>query len=54
MIAAVREAAADPPRALLVRAEGKVVSGGVNVELFDGLDPEAAGALRTELLAEIV
>ena len=54
VIAAVGEAAADPPRALLVRAEGKVVSGGVNVELFDGLDPEAAGALWTELLAEIV
>jgi enoyl-CoA hydratase len=54
LIAAVREIAADPPRALLVRAEGKVVSGGVNVELFDGLTPAAASELWTELLGEIV
>jgi enoyl-CoA hydratase len=34
--AAVTDVAADPPRGLLVRAEGRVVSGGVDVHLFDG------------------
>ena len=41
MLAALRAAvdavAADPPRGLLVRAEGRAVSGGVDVHLFDGL-----------------
>ena len=41
--AAVADVAADPPRGLLVRAEGRVVSGGVDVHLFDGLVP-AGGA----------
>jgi enoyl-CoA hydratase/carnithine racemase len=50
-IAAVRD---DPPRALLIRAEGKVVSGGVDVELFDGLSPAEASSLWTELLAKII
>ncbi|HEX2071544.1 MAG TPA: enoyl-CoA hydratase/isomerase family protein [Thermoleophilaceae bacterium] len=54
LIDAVADVSADPPRALLVRAEGKVVSGGVDVELFDGLSPEAAGELWTELLGKIV
>lgn len=50
--AALDELEADPPRALLVRAEGKVVSGGVDVKLFadiaDGAGGEAlwAGLLR--------
>ena len=48
--AAVADVAADPPRGLLVRAEGRVVSGGVDVHLFDGLSPQAAGELWTELL----
>ena len=51
--AAVAEVAADPPRGLLVRAEGRVVSGGVDVHLFDGLSPQDAGELWTELLAMI-
>jgi enoyl-CoA hydratase/carnithine racemase len=55
MIAGVRGAiddvAADPPRGLLIRAEGRVVSGGVNVNLFDGLTPQDAGRLWTDLLA---
>jgi enoyl-CoA hydratase/carnithine racemase len=51
--AAVDDLAADPPRGLLVRAEGRVVSGGVDVHLFDGLDPAAAAALWTDLLAMI-
>ncbi|HEX2160621.1 MAG TPA: enoyl-CoA hydratase/isomerase family protein [Thermoleophilaceae bacterium] len=54
LIDAIAAVAAEPPRALLVRAEGKVVSGGVNVELFDGLTPEAAGELWSELLGKIV
>jgi enoyl-CoA hydratase len=51
--AAVADVAADPPRGLLVRAEGRVVSGGVDVHLFDGLSPQAAGELWTELLQMI-
>ncbi|WP_433525110.1 enoyl-CoA hydratase/isomerase family protein [Nocardia pseudovaccinii] len=31
------ELSADPPRAVLLRAEGKLVSGGVDVHVFDGL-----------------
>lgn len=54
LIAAVDDVRADPPRALLVRAEGRVVSGGVDVALFDGLTPAAASELWTELLERIV
>lgn len=54
LTAAVAEVEADPPRALLIRAEGRAVSGGVNVELFDGLTPAAAGELWTGLLARII
>lgn len=39
--------AGDPPRGLLIRAEGRVVSGGVNVNVFEGMGPhEAAGLFR--------
>ena len=38
--AAVDEVAAEPPRALLIRAEGRAFSGGVDVHVFDGLTPE--------------
>jgi enoyl-CoA hydratase/carnithine racemase len=52
--AAVDQVAADPPRGLLIRAEGKVVSGGVDVgKVFDGMSPERGGALWDELLAVI-
>ena len=44
---------ADPPRALLIRAEGKVVSGGVNVEEFRGLTPAQGSTLWTDLLGLI-
>lgn len=50
LAAAVREVAAEPPRALLVRAEGRAVSGGVDVEVFSGLTPEQGSELWTELL----
>jgi len=48
--AAVDDVAADPPRGLLVRADGRAVSGGVDVHLFDGLTVEDASALWRELL----
>jgi enoyl-CoA hydratase len=50
---AVDEVAAEPPRALLIRAEGRAVSGGVDVHVFAGLTPEQGSALWTELLAMI-
>jgi enoyl-CoA hydratase/carnithine racemase len=40
----------DAPRGLLVRAEGRAVSGGVDVHVFDNLSPEEAARLWTELL----
>ena len=54
LIEAVRDVASNPPRALLIRAEGRAVSGGVNVELFHGLSPSGASDLWTELLAKII
>lgn len=50
LLAAVDSLEADLPRALLVRAEGHAVSGGVDVHEFEGLTPERAGALWDELL----
>jgi enoyl-CoA hydratase len=47
---AIDDVAADPPRGLLVRAEGRAVSGGVDVHLFDGLTVDEAAALWRELL----
>ena len=47
---AVDEIQADPPRALLIRAEGRVVSGGVNVQEFEGLTPAQGSALWGDLL----
>ena len=49
--AAIGEAAAAAPRALLFRAEGDVVSAGVNVQVFDGLDSAGADALTARLMA---
>jgi enoyl-CoA hydratase len=51
--AAVEDVAADPPRALLIRAEGRAVSGGVDVHVFDGLTPEQGCELWDELLGMI-
>lgn len=53
LAAAIAELAAEPPRALLVRAEGRAVSAGVDVHVFDGLTPETGSALWTELLVMI-
>jgi enoyl-CoA hydratase/carnithine racemase len=46
----VDQLAARPPRGLLVRAQGRVVSGGVDVHVFDGLSPEDAAAMWLRLL----
>jgi enoyl-CoA hydratase/carnithine racemase len=51
--AAVDAVAADPPRALLIRAEGRAVSGGVDVHVFAGLTPEQGSLLWDELLRMI-
>jgi len=47
---AVQALSRRPPRGLLVRAEGKVVSGGVDVHVFDGLSSAHAGELWERLL----
>ncbi|WP_227980280.1 enoyl-CoA hydratase/isomerase family protein [Nocardia spumae] len=46
--------AATPPRALLLRAEGKVVSGGVDVHEFEGLTVEQGAALWQRLFDRII
>ncbi|MCW2966978.1 MAG: enoyl-CoA hydratase/isomerase family protein [Solirubrobacteraceae bacterium] len=43
--AAVEQLSADPPRGLLLRAEGRVWTAGVDVNLFAGLDAESGAAL---------
>lgn len=48
---AIENLRGDLPRALLIRAEGKVVSGGVNVAEFEGLTPAAGSKLWSELLS---
>lgn len=48
--AAVAAVEAEPPRALLFRAEGRAVSGGVDVHEFEGLTPEQGSALWGELI----
>jgi enoyl-CoA hydratase len=47
---AVAAVEAEPPRALLFRADGRAVSGGVDVHEFAGLTPERASALWDELI----
>jgi enoyl-CoA hydratase/carnithine racemase len=49
----VAEIEADLPRALLFRAEGRAVSGGVDVHEFDGLTPKTAAHLWDELLGVV-
>jgi enoyl-CoA hydratase/carnithine racemase len=50
---AVRGLADAPPRGLLIRAEGRVVSGGVDVNTFEGLTPEQGAELWRELLETV-
>jgi enoyl-CoA hydratase len=49
LVAALDELEADPPRALLLTAEGKVWTGGVDVHEFDGLTPQTGAQLWTDL-----
>ena len=51
--AAIDEVASDPPRGLLFRAEGRAVSGGVDVHEFEGLTPEQGAGLWDELLGVV-
>jgi enoyl-CoA hydratase/carnithine racemase len=51
--AAIAAVEADPPRALLFRADGRAVSGGVDVHEFDGLTPERAGELWNDLIGMV-
>jgi len=50
---AVEAVAADPPRGLLIRAEGEVVSGGVDVHEFDGLSKRDSADLWTSLIGTV-
>ncbi|HEX5763161.1 MAG TPA: enoyl-CoA hydratase/isomerase family protein [Solirubrobacterales bacterium] len=47
---AVDAVEAEPPRALLFRADGRAVSGGVDVHEFEGLTPEEGSRLWDELI----
>ena len=51
LVAAVTELEAARPRGLLIRAQGRVVSGGVDVHLFDGLSVADGQQLWRDLLA---
>jgi enoyl-CoA hydratase/carnithine racemase len=53
LIAAIDAVHDDPPRGLLIRAEGKVVSGGVNVQEFKGLS-EVEGIRLWEQLMGLI
>lgn len=53
LVAAFEDLHDDPPRGLLIRAEGKVVSGGVNVEEFKGLSAAEGTRLWESLLAVV-
>lgn len=54
LVADLDDLSARPPRAVLLRAEGRVVSGGVDVHLFDGLTEDAGAELWRTLFAEII
>ncbi|MEA2126094.1 MAG: enoyl-CoA hydratase [Solirubrobacteraceae bacterium] len=51
--AALDDLEADPPRALLIRAEGRVVSGGVDVKLFAQIADGRAGEELWRTLLEL-
>jgi enoyl-CoA hydratase len=53
LVEAVAAVEADPPRALLFRAEGRAVSGGVDVHEFEGLTPEDGSRLWDELIGTV-
>jgi enoyl-CoA hydratase/carnithine racemase len=47
---ALERLAAEPPRGLLIQARGRVVSGGVDVHVFDGLSVDQATEMWGQLL----
>jgi enoyl-CoA hydratase len=47
---AVGKLVAEPPRGLLIRADGRAVSGGVDVNVFDGLSTAQASDMWVRLL----
>jgi enoyl-CoA hydratase/carnithine racemase len=49
--ASLEEAAAAKPRALLIRAEGSVFTGGADVNVFHGKSPDEAAGFFGELIA---
>lgn len=51
LAAALAEVEQGPARALLIRAEGRVFTGGVDVNAFVGLDADTGAAMARELLA---
>jgi len=51
--AAIEAVESEPPRALLFRAEGRAVSGGVDVHEFEGLTPERGSELWDELIGTV-
>jgi enoyl-CoA hydratase len=53
LVAAIEQAEADTPRVLVIRAEGKVFTGGVDVQVFAG-KTHAEGAALFEDLVKIV
>ena len=50
LVAALEEAEGDMPRVLVVRAEGKVFTGGVDVQVFAGKTHEQGAALFEDLV----
>jgi enoyl-CoA hydratase len=54
LAADIAELTAAPPRAVLLRADGKVVSGGVDVHIFDGLTVEEGAELWRSLFAAVI
>lgn len=50
LVAALEEAEGDLPRALVIRAEGKVFTGGVDVQVFAGLTHEQGATLFEDLV----
>jgi enoyl-CoA hydratase/carnithine racemase len=54
LVARIAEVAANPPRALLLRAEGKVNSAGVDVHVFQGLTAEQGANLWRRLFADVI
>ncbi len=50
LAAAIESAASDPPRALLIRADGEVFTGGADVHVFDQKSPAEAAGFFSDLL----